>query len=86
MEDMSMPLDAVIELLDRELVTLEEMHRLAVRAAEDGCSQAERALLQRDMNALIERLDRMVDQYQRGDYPRKEADHDGCNPEGGSAG
>lgn len=86
MEDMSMPLDAVIELLDRELVTLEEMHRLAVRAAEDGCSQAERALLQRDMNALIERLDRMVDQYRRGDYPRKEADHDGCNPEGGSAG
>ena len=75
MEDMSMPLEAVVELLDRELATLEEMHRLAVRAAEDGCPQAERAVLQRDMDALIERLDRLVDQYRRGDYPRREADH-----------
>ena len=83
MEDTFLPLDAVIELLDRELVTLEEMHRLAVRAAEDGCSQAERALLQRDMDALIERLDRLVDQYRRGDYPRREANHE--DSESGSA-
>ena len=75
MEDTHLPLEAVIELLDRELATLEEMHRLAVRAAEDGCPPAERALLQRDMDALIGRLDRLVDQYRRGDYPRGEA---GC--------
>lgn len=88
MEDMSMPLEAVVELLDRELATLEEMYRMATRAAEDGCTQAERALLQRDMNDLIERLDRMVDQYRRGDYPRREGllNHDGENPESGSAG
>ena len=74
-ENTFLPLEAVIELLDRELATLEEMHRLAVRAAEDGCPQAERVLLQRDMDALIERLDRLVDQYRRGDYPRREEGH-----------
>ena len=85
MGDAFLPLDAVIELLDRELVTLEEMHRMAVRAAEDGCSQAERALLQRDMDALIGRLDRLVTQYQRGEYPRREANRE-RQSESGDAG
>lgn len=75
MGDTLLPLDAVIELLDREIATLKEMHRLTVRASEDGCSPAERVLLQRDMDAMIERLERLVTQYQQGEYPGRETEH-----------
>ncbi|MBR1497861.1 MAG: hypothetical protein IJ617_09565 [Oscillospiraceae bacterium] len=53
-----------IEMLDRILLVLHEMYKLAERSAQDDCSMAERALLQRDLEDFEKMIDRIADHYQ----------------------
>ena len=61
---MEMDVNAAAEMLDRIQPILEEMYRLAERAAQPDCNFAERMLLQRDLDAYRRRIDRIVDSYQ----------------------
>ena len=45
---------------------LERMLELAERSADDGCSGASRAKLQQGLELLRERIDQVLEQYQRG--------------------
>ena len=59
-----MPVGQAAEMLDGVLSVLEEMRRLAKRSTEDDCSDAERVLLQRDLDYCRDLLDHMAEKYQ----------------------
>ena len=56
--------DNAVEMLDRISLVLQEMYKLAERSAQDDCSPAERALLQRDLEDFSKMIDRIADHYQ----------------------
>ncbi len=55
-----------LEALDEVQYLLERMLELAERSADDGCSGASRAKLQQGLELLRERIDQVLEQYQRG--------------------
>ena len=61
----TMDLDLAEKMLDEVQGLLEEMYELAVRAAEDDCTDDERYALQGRLIILKERIDETVDAYSR---------------------
>lgn len=61
----TMELQLAMDMLDEVQGLLEQMYDLAVRAAEDDCTDEERHALQGRLIILRERIDETVDAYQR---------------------
>lgn len=58
--------DLSLEALDEVQYLLERMLELAERSAGDTCSDTSRARLQQGLEMLRERIDQVLERYQRG--------------------